>query len=101
MLDEIFAQGAAAYHFGNAVDMVQVLERAPKDALCMGNVDPSSQFANGTPESIEEETLELMRRCAKHDNFVLSSGCDIPAHSSWENIHAFFGAMKKYHGDKA
>lgn len=101
MLEDIFAQGALAYHFGNAVDMAQVLEKAPKDALCMGNVDPSSQFANGTPESIEEATLELMRRCAKYDNFVLSSGCDIPAHSSWENIHAFFGAMKKYHGEEA
>lgn len=101
MLDEIFAQGAAAYHFGNAVDMVQVLEKAPKDALCMGNIDPSSQFANGTPESIERATLELMHRCAGYDNYVLSSGCDIPAHSSWENIHAFFDAMKKYHGENA
>jgi len=101
MLDEIFAQGAAAYHFGNAVDMEEVLEKAPADALCMGNVDPSSQFAQGTPESMEAAAIELMKKCAAYPNFVLSSGCDIPAHSKWENIHAFFGAMKKYHGENA
>lgn len=99
MLDEIFAQGAAAYHFGNAVDMLEVLQKAPKDALCMGNVDPSGQFAQGTPESIENASIELMKRCAAYPNFLLSSGCDIPAHSKWENIHAFFGALKKMHGE--
>lgn len=99
MLDEIFAQGAAAYHFGNAVDMLEVLQKAPKDALCMGNVDPSSQFAQGTPESIEQASIELMKKCADYPNFLLSSGCDIPAHSKWENIHAFFGALKKMHGE--
>ena len=47
MLPEIFSQGAAAYHFGNAVDMGKVMEAAPADMLCMGNVDPAAQFAQG------------------------------------------------------
>ena len=97
MLDLIFAQGAAAYHFGNAVDMVDVLKGAPEDALCMGNIDPAGQFAQGTPEGIQTETLKLMKRCAAYPNYLLSSGCDIPAHAKWENIHAFFEALKRYH----
>lgn len=96
MLDEIFAQGAAAYHFGNAVDMAEVLEKTPADILCMGNIDPSSQFAQGTPESMTEAVLDLLDKCKDYPNFLLSSGCDIPAHSKWENIHAFFEAMKKF-----
>ena len=95
MLDHIFTQGAAAYHFGNAVDMAQVLENAPEDALCMGNVDPASQFVQGTPESIKQATIDLMEKCRRHPNFLLSSGCDIPAHAKWENIRAFFDALKK------
>lgn len=94
MLDGIFAQGAAAYHFGNAVDMEAVLRAAPADALCMGNVDPASQFANGTPESMTQATRYLMERCGHFGNFIPSSGCDIPAHSSWENINAFFEALR-------
>lgn len=93
MLEGIFAQGAAAYHFGNAVDMEAVLKAAPKDALCMGNIDPASQFANGTPESMTAAVRELMERCGRYPNFVPSSGCDIPAHARWENIEAFFKAL--------
>ena len=93
MLDGVFAQGAAAYHFGNAVDMETVMKAAPEDALCMGNIDPAGQFANGTPESMTEATRDLMQRCGQYRNFVPSSGCDIPAHAKWENIQAFFKAL--------
>lgn len=94
MLPGIFSIGAAAYHFGNAVDMSFVLEHAPADALCMGNVDPASQFVQGTPESITEATKELLRKCGSYQNFVISSGCDIPFHAQWANIQAFFEALK-------
>ena len=93
MLDGIFEQGAAAYHFGNAVDMEAVMKAAPEDVLCMGNIDPASQFANGTPESMTAAVEDLMARCGQYRNFVPSSGCDIPAHAKWENIQAFFQAL--------
>ncbi len=93
MLPELFALKADAYHFGNAVDLAAVLAKAPADVLVMGNVDPSSQFANGTPASVREATLKLLERCGQYPNFIPSSGCDIPAHSSWDNINAFFAAV--------
>ena len=94
MLDAIYTQGAAAYHFGNAVDMADILGRTPDDTLCMGNIDPAGQFANGTPESIASATRGLMDKCGHYANFVPSSGCDIPAHARWENIQAFFDTLK-------
>ena len=94
MLPEIFSQGAAAYHFGNAVNMGEVMEKAPDDVLCMGNVDPASQFAQGTPDSMRATVEELLANCGSYKNFVPSSGCDIPAHAKWENIQAFFTALK-------
>ncbi len=94
MLDAIYSQGAAAYHFGNAVDMAAVLARTPEDVLVMGNIDPAGQFAAGTAESITVATRELLDQCGRYANFVPSSGCDIPAHAKWENIDAFFRAVK-------
>lgn len=94
MLEPIFSQGAAAYHFGNAIDMEKVMEQAPADILCMGNIDPAAQFAHGTPESMTAATKELLEKCGSYKNFVPSSGCDIPAHAKWENIQAFFEALK-------
>lgn len=94
MLNEVFSQGAAAYHFGNAVDMEHVMQVAPANCLCMGNVDPASVIAEGTPEMVITTTKDLIRKCGKYKNFVPSSGCDIPAHTSWENIQAFFAAVE-------
>lgn len=96
MLPEIFSVGAAAYHFGNAVDLRAILDKAPGDIICMGNIDPAGQFAAGTPDSVRQATLSLLEGCGAKPNFILSSGCDIPPHAKWENIHAFFDALDEY-----
>lgn len=96
LLGDIFSVGAAAYHFGNAVRMENVLSCAPKTALCMGNIDPAGQFANGTAQSVAQATQALLSQCGQRDNFILSSGCDIPPRAKWENIRAFFDAAQEY-----
>lgn len=98
MLDSILSTGAAAYHFGNAVDMERdIIAQVPSDIVVMGNVDPAGVLRMGTPESVKQATLSLLEKCAKYPNFVLSSGCDIPPMTPWENIHAFFAAAKEYY----
>lgn len=94
MLENIYAQGAAAYHFGNAIDLEAVLSVTPAEILVMGNIDPAGQFAGGTEESIAAATHDLLEKCGAYANFIPSSGCDIPAHAKWENIQAFFSAVK-------
>lgn len=94
MLESIYTLGAAAYHFGNAVDMAEILAKTPSDILIMGNIDPAGEFAGGTVESITAATKALLAKCSGYSNFVPSSGCDIPAHAKWENIQAFFAALK-------
>jgi uroporphyrinogen decarboxylase len=99
MLKEILSQGAYAYHFGNAVSMEDVLANVPEDTIVLGNVDPARQLKNGTPESVRTATLSLLETCAKHRNFIISSGCDIPPGAPWENIDAFFAAAKEFYGE--
>ncbi len=94
MIDEILSTGASAYHFGNAISIPEMLTHIPAGTVCMGNIDPAGQFRNGTPDSIREATTALMAACAQYPNFVISSGCDIPPASKWENIDAFFEAVK-------
>ncbi len=97
MIDSILRTGAAAYHFGNAVSMKEMLSKTPAGPVVMGNVDPAGQFRNGTPESVREATLQLMAECASYPGFVPSSGCDIPPASKWENIDAFFEAVQEFY----
>jgi len=94
MLEGVYGLGAAAYHFGNAVDMAAIMAQTPADVLVMGNIDPAGEFAGGTVESITAATRSLMEKCGGYRNFVPSSGCDIPAHAKWENISAFFAAIR-------
>lgn len=100
IIDSILATGSAAYHFGNAIDMAKMMTHIPGDTIAMGNVDPARQFRNGTPGSIREETIRIMDACCKYENFVISSGCDIPPLTPWENIDAFFSAVAEYYKKK-
>lgn len=97
MIDSILRTGAAVYHFGNSISMKEMLSHIPDNIPVMGNVDPAGQFKNGTPESIREETLRIMNECCEHKNFVISSGCDIPPLSRWENIDAYFAAVDEFY----
>lgn len=98
MLDSILSIGAAAYHFGNAVDMSEMLEKIPENELVMGNVDPAGVLRMGTPETVRGATLEIMEKCSSHKNFVISSGCDVPPLTPWKNIDAFFAAVEEFYG---
>lgn len=92
LIDDIIATGARAFHFGNAINMTDVIGLVPADRLVMGNIDPATQFARGTRESIIASTRSLLDQMNGHANFVLSSGCDIPPRSPLANIDAFFAA---------
>ena len=98
MVDSIITTGAKAYHFGNAVDMKDMLDKMPDDVLVMGNVDPAGVLRMGTPETVKSETLRIMENCCIYQNFVISSGCDIPPMTPWENIDAFFEAVNQFYG---
>ncbi|MBR2460619.1 MAG: uroporphyrinogen decarboxylase family protein [Clostridia bacterium] len=100
MIDSILSTGSAAYHFGNAIDMAEMMTHMPSDIIAMGNVDPAAEFKNGTPESVRKATLDVMEKCCSYSNFVISSGSDIPPMSKWENIDAFFKAVGEYYGAK-
>ncbi len=99
MLASIITTGCAAYHFGNAMDMEKdIIPQVSADTVIMGNIDPAGTLRMGTPEKVREETLGLLEKCSKYPNFILSSGCDIPPMTPWENIDAFFAASDAYDG---
>jgi uroporphyrinogen decarboxylase len=76
-----------------------IIAQVPESTLVMGNVDPAGILRMGTPEKVREATLALLEKCSKYKNFLLSSGCDIPPMTPWENIKAFFAAFEEYYGN--
>lgn len=96
-IESIVTNGARMLHFGNAINMADMMPHIPENIIAMGNVDPSSQFRNGTPESVKAKTIEVLKACGSYKNYVPSSGCDIPPMSPWENIQAFFDGLNEYY----
>ena len=98
MTESILSTGADAYHFGNSIDMADMMAKMPADVVVMGTVDPAGVLRQGTPDTVRAATLEVMNKCCSYPNFVISSGCDIPPATPWENLDAFFAAAEEYYG---
>ena len=97
-MEAVAAVGAAAYPFGNAVDLKTMLDKMPRDVPVLGNVDPSGILRHSTPDLVRAETLKVLEACGGYENFVLSTGCDVPPATPWENIDAFFAAAREFYG---
>ena len=91
-VESIAALGADIYHFGNAVKLSEVIGKMPKDSVVMGNVDPLI-FRDGTPDTVRAAVDAIFSDCSGFENFMISSGCDIPAEAKWENLDAYFSRV--------
>ena len=89
-VDSVLATGAKMFHFGDQADMWQLLETLPDDVIVMGNISPSAVFMCDSTDKMALDTQTLLRQCMIHDNFMISSGCDIPAKTPLENVDKFF-----------
>ena len=96
MVDTILSTGCRLYHFGNAISIEQMLKLMPKDVMVMGNIDPVS-LKDASKEDVIAATNALLEAVGDVDNFVISSGCDIPPLAKWENIDAFMKTTQEYY----
>jgi len=86
--------GARILHFGKPMDILSALERVPEDIVLCGNLDPSEVFVGSSPDEVHARVKALCSATASRRNFVISSGCDIPAQAPVANLEAFFTAVE-------
>ena len=89
MLEDLTELGAMIYHFGNAIELREAIEKMPKTVTVMGNVDPAGVVAHGSVESVRQTIDALVKSCGDYENFWLSTGCDVPPDAPWENLVEF------------
>lgn len=97
LVDSILKTGCKVFHFGDSIDMAEMMKHIPSNLLAMGNVSPAKEFRNGTEQSVKEATIKLMEACKEYPNFQVSSGCDIPPLTEMDNIDAFFEAVDSFY----
>ena len=95
LIDEMCQTGAAALSLDTAVDLSTITPRVPADICVMGNIDPANLMRRGTPAEIIPAVKKLKKEMQKFDNFILSTGCNLPPDTPLENIKAFVEAARK------
>ena len=93
-VDAVMATGARMFHFGDKADMWKLLNTLPRDVIVMGNISPSAVFMCDSTDKMAIDTQTLLRKCMVFENFMISSGCDIPADTPLENIDKFFEVIR-------
>lgn len=88
--------GAWGLHFGNRINMSEALEICPTNRLVMGNLDPVGCLKAASADQVYQTTLQLLEQTSDYNNFVLSTGCDVPPQVSGDNISAFYRALRDY-----
>jgi uroporphyrinogen-III decarboxylase len=64
------------------------MDLSVKAVLC-GNLDPTAVFVQATAEELAERTRGLLEATRARRNFVISSGCDVPATAPLSNLDRF------------
>ncbi|PKL38205.1 MAG: methylcobamide--CoM methyltransferase [Spirochaetae bacterium HGW-Spirochaetae-1] len=96
LVPSLLSTGAMGYHFGNVVDMADIMPQIPDTSIAFGNIEPAGGFRNGTTELMRTRVNDLLEKTAGYRNFVLSSGCDVPPQTPIENVEAFYDALVQY-----
>lgn len=96
LVPAMLSTAAQGLHFGNAVNLIDILPQIPEHILAFGNLDPATLFKQGTPVEVKTKTSALLACMSDYRNFVPSSGCDIPPGTPTSSIEAFFDAVEEY-----
>ncbi len=77
--------------YGLSLDSMVDLKQAYKTTkkLVMGNIDPT-MVASEPKETVKSKVRRLIDYMQGIDNFILSTGCDLPYETPLENIDVFF-----------
>ena len=77
------------------MDLPAALTKVSAEVVLCGHHDPTAVFCQPSATEVEERTTQLLTLTAAARNFVISSGCDLPASAKLENLDAFYKAVSK------
>jgi MtaA/CmuA family methyltransferase len=94
ILEGMLSTGADALELDTKTDVRAARDAMRGRAAFIGNIDPSSVLALGTPALVEARTRELLEAFAGVPGFILNTGCAIPAETPPANLKAMIAAAR-------
>ena len=96
ILDLVVETGADCIEIDSMVPMALAKETAAGRCAVEGNVSTIEAFYQGTPEDVTREANAIIDLFGNRGGLILSSACEIPRHTSGENVRALTDAAWNY-----
>lgn len=98
VLDGLIDMGIDALHpiEPKAIDIYDLKPKLYGKVALVGNIDVGQVLTMGTPEQIDADVKEHIRRLAPGGGYVISSSNSIAHYIPIENYRAFLSAIRKY-----
>ena len=87
--------GSCGFELDYKTDAVKAKQTAGQRHVLYGNIDPSGVLARGTVAEVREATRKLISVWKPKGRFILTAGCDMPATTPPENVHALVAMAKE------
>jgi MtaA/CmuA family methyltransferase len=88
--------GVQALSLDSLVSLPAIAPRVPEDVVLIGNVDPVGTMLQGDRAGVHQATTALLHAMREHENFIMSTGCDLPAETPIANIAQLVQTTKAY-----
>ncbi len=87
ILEEMMSIGTDGILFDGGTDLQVYMERLPRNLILLGNLG-RGLLRRGSEDDVRWETRRLLRSLRGSSNFVISTGCDVPADAPLRNLEA-------------
>ncbi|MEN8117993.1 MAG: uroporphyrinogen decarboxylase family protein [Bacteroidota bacterium] len=96
ILELMLQSGADAFELDYKTNSQKSFDVLHNDACFIGDIDPSGVLAMGTPELVEQKTVELLDIFSKTNRFILNAGCAIPSNTPEENLFRMISVAREF-----
>jgi len=97
LLELMADSGARSLSLDNAVDLEFAKRTVGERVRITGNIRPTETMVLGTPDTVEENVKENLRKAYDSPKgYLLRMGCGLPINARPENIHALVAAARTY-----
>lgn len=98
LVERMCQTGVQGLSLDSVVDFPATAARIPSDVVLIGNLNPVATMLQGTVQKVRQESNALLEAMEPYPNFIMSTGCDLPAETPLENIAELVAATKSYRG---
>lgn len=86
LLADIGTSGAEGFLLDAELEPARAVGTLPRNMVLVGNLDGERTLGRGSGDEVRWEVRRVLRSMRRHPNFILSTGCRLPAYTPPRNI---------------